>query len=334
MRTIDMNPESVSVVIPVYNNEAYIAAAVKSVLSQTLPPTEIIVVDDGSTDSTAAALESLRGSIKYLYQQNRGEPSARNRGIRESTGEYIAFLDGDDLWHPSKLELQMNYVREHPDCALVYTDMSTFDENGVIDASVKERLRMSLPSGHIFPALFMTALFGSGSVVFRRECIQKVGYFNEEFLVGCDYEMWLRIARHFEVGAVDHPLLMYRHHASMSTRGLGLKMYKGVPWEVAVLSKILRLYPEAIAELGKTDIGRRMSKPYAGLAYAQFRQNEYKKARPLLRKAIAHWPTNVWYWLLYGTTFLHPAQIAATRKLYRRLSTSCTERTEASEATT
>lgn len=330
-----MNRDSVSVVIPVYNNEAYIAAAVKSVLSQSIHPKEVIVVDDGSTDGTAAALESFRNDIKYVYQRNRGEPSARNTGMKKSSGKYIAFLDGDDLWHSSKLELQMKYIREHPECALVYTDMSTFDENGVIDASVKERLRISLPSGRIFPALFMTALFGSGSVLFRRECIDKVGYFDEDLLVGCDYEMWLRIARHFELGAVDQPLLMYRHHAAMSTRGLGLKMCMGVPWEVAVLSKILRLYPESTSELGRAAISRRMSKPYAGLAYAQFRQNEYKNARPLLKKAIGYWPTNAWYWMLYGATFLHPAQIAATRKIYRRLSTSrASESAEASEAAT
>jgi len=330
-----MKRGTVSAVIPVYNNEAYIADAVKSVLSQTLLPTEIIVVDDGSTDGTAAALRTFGSSIRYVYQQNRGEPSARNRGIRESTCEYIAFLDGDDLWLPNKLELQMEYLRRHPTCALVYTDMSTFNENGVIDASVKELYQMSLPEGRVFPELFMRSLFGSGSVVFCRECLDRVGYFDEDLLVGSDYEMWLRIARHFELGAVDQPLLMYRFHASMATRGIGLKMCNGVPWEVAVLSKILRLYPEAIVELGSLAVKRRMSKPYAGLAYAKFRQSDYKNARPLLRKAIANWPTNAWYWMLYGATFLHPAQIAATRRLYRKLSPSRADQNSgASEATT
>ncbi len=330
-----MKEATVSAVIPVYNNEAYIAAAVKSVLAQTRLPTEVIVVDDGSTDGTAAALKSYRDSIKYVYQKNRGEPAARNRGIRESTSEFIAFLDGDDLWCSNKLELQMEYLRQHPNCALVYTDMSTFDENGIIDASVKDRFQMALPSGRIFHALFMRALFGSGSVIFRKECVDTVGYFDEDLLVGSDYEMWLRMARQFELGAVDRPLLMYRYHPSMSTRGLGLKMCKGVPWEVAVLSKILRLYPEAIDELGRFAVKRRMAKPYAAVAYAKFRRSEHKDARPLLRKAIAYWPTNSWYWTLYGATFLHPAQIAATRKLYRKLFASRkTQNRGASEATT
>jgi glycosyltransferase involved in cell wall biosynthesis len=313
-----MSKATVSVVIPVYNNASYIAAAVQSVLSQTRPADEIIVVDDGSTDGTAKALKQFQSSIRYVHQQNRGEPAARNRGLRESASEFVAFLDGDDLWCENKLELQMKYLKEHPNCALVYSDMSTFDENGVIDASVTKRFRMSMPCGRIFPALFERSLFGSGTVVFRKCCVDTVGYFDEDLLVGSDYEMWLRITRHFDVGAVDHPLLMYRHHATMSTRGIGLRMRNGIPWEVAVISKILQLYPEVIDELGKSAVKRRMAKPYAGVAYARVRQNDPKNARPLLRKAMAHWPTNSWYWILYGATFLTSAQVAATRKLYRK----------------
>jgi glycosyltransferase involved in cell wall biosynthesis len=331
---MEMKPPTVSAVIPVYNNEAYIAAAVKSVLSQTRLPTEIIVVDDGSTDGTAAALKFCRNSIRYVYQENRGEPAARNRGLRESRCEYVAFLDGDDLWRANKLELQMEHLRRHPNFALVYTDMSTFDENGIIDASVKDRLRMSLPSGRIFPTLFMRALFGSGSVIFRKECVDRVGYFDEDFLVGSDYEMWLRIARHFELGAIDQPLLMYRHHATMSTRGLGFKMFNGVPWEVAVLNKILRLYPEAADELGRNAIKHRMARPYAGLAYASLRRRDHEKARPLIRKAISYWPANPRFWMIFGATLLRPSQIAATRKLYRKVLPSRTAEDAGASATT
>src|SRR5215469_5159683 len=317
-----MRSVSVSAVIPVYNNGPYIAAALKSVVDQTTPATEIIVVDDGSTDDTAAALRPYRDQIRYVYQTNRGEPSARNQGIREATSTYIAFLDGDDLWLPNKLELQTEYLQRHPECALVYSDMSTFDEQGIIDASVRKRFGMSFQSGRIFQTLFKRALFGSGTVVFRKDCVEKVGYFDESLLVGSDYEMWLRIARNFDVGFIDQPLLMYRHHASMSTRGIGRKMCNGVPWEVAVLNKILRQYPEAVDELGKLIISHRISTPYAGLALTQFRQSEYREARTLFRKAAAHWPTNVRYWAFYGATFLHPAQIEAARKLYHHFSIS------------
>jgi len=314
-------PARVSAVIPAYNCAAYIADAVKSVLSQTRPPTEVIVVDDGSTDATARALEPFMDQICYVYQPNRGEPAARNRGVREATGQYIAFLDGDDLWLPNKLELQMQYFARNPECALVYTDMGTFHESGVVDASVKERFRMALPSGKIFRPLFMKSLFGSGSVVLRKECIERVGFFDEDFLVGCDYEMWLRVARNFEVGVVDQPLLMYRFHDEMATaRGIARSLWKGVPWEVAVLSKILRLYPEAVSELGKSAVNRRMSRPYVRIALAHLRLHDHQSARSVFREAISLWPANLRYWTFYVATFLQPAQITTARKLYRQFS--------------
>ena len=317
MRQIEMNRATVSAVIPVYNNGPYIAAAVKSVIGQTRPPDEIIVIDDGSTDDTAAALQPFCDQIRYVHQQNRGVPFARNRGIREATSEYIAFLDADDMWVPQKLELQMEYFRQRPGCALVYSDMSTFDDRGIVDTSVKERFRVNLPSGRVFRALFMRSLFGPGTVVFRKECLDKVGYFDESLFIGEDYDMWLRIARHFDFGVVDQPLLMYRFHDAMATRGLGLKLNNGVPWEVVVLNKILDLYPEAVDELGRRAVNRRMSKPWAGLAYARFRSGEYKSARALFLKAAAGWPANLRYWAYYGMTFLHPAQVAAARRFYK-----------------
>src|SRR5271165_2569641 len=108
----------------------------------------------------------------------------------------------------------------------------------------------------------------------------------------------------------------------MATRGLGIKLHNGVPWEVVVLNKILELYPEAVDELGRTVVNRRMSKPWAALALARFRLGDYRGARALFRKATDYWPTNLRYWTFYGATFLHPAQIAAVRKLYHQISTS------------
>jgi len=312
----------VSVVIPVFNNGPYVADAVQSVLSQTRRPDEVLVVDDGSTDGTAEALKPFLSSIRYVYQRNRGEPAARNRGIREAKGNYIAFLDGDDLWLPRKLDIQMRHFAEHPNCGLVYSDMSTFDEKGIIDPSIARRYRLTLPSGRIFRPLFMRTLFGSGSVVFRRDCVEKAGYFDEELLIGSDYEMWLRFSRHFDMGAVDEPLLQYRFHSAMATRGLGLKLCNGVPWEATVIGKILRSYPEAIEELGKAVVDRRIALTYARIGYARFHASDHKVARLLFKKAGGYWPTNIRYWAYYGATFMHPAPIAAARKLYHQLSTS------------
>lgn len=310
-----MQSATVSVIIPAYNSERYVADAVRSVLAQSYRPHEIIVVDDGSTDGTARALQPFAGAVRYLSQENRGEPAARNTGMRAATGEYVAFLDADDLWLPEKLALQMAYFAAHPSCAFVYSDMSTFDENGVVDASVKVRFNITFPSGNIFRPLFRETLFGSGSVVFRKACLEKAGYFDEEFLVGSDYEMWLRIARHYECGVVDQPLLCYRQHPHMSTRGLGRAMRDGVPWEVEALKKILRLYPEAEEELGRKMVKQRLSKPFADMAHTRLQLGEHKQARRLFRQAIAYWPGDWRYWPFYLATFLTPSQIAGLRKL-------------------
>jgi glycosyltransferase involved in cell wall biosynthesis len=309
----------VSIVIPAYNSEKYVADAVKSVLQQTYVSREVIVVDDGSTDGTAAALKPFSDVVRYLHQTNRGEPAARNLGIRNARGEYIAFVDADDLWLPEKLARQMAYLAAHPNCAFVYTDMSTFDEHGVIDPSVKVRFHLTFPTGNIFRPLFYETLFGSGSMVFRKDCVEKTGYFDEEFLVGSDYEMWLRLARHFEGGVVDMPLLMYRQHSTMSMRGLGKALWNGVPWEAAVLKKILRLYPEVPDELGRSFVNQRLSKPYANLAQLHFQQQDHRTARQLFREALRYWPGNLHYRLSYLATFLSPGQLAALRKAYRKL---------------
>jgi hypothetical protein len=149
--------------------------------------------------------------------------------------------------------------------------------------------------------------------------VDKVGYFDEDFLIGCDYEMWLRMSRHFEFGVVDQPLLMYRQHPQMSTRGLGRALWNGVPWEVAALAKTLRSYPEAVQELGQAAVNRRIAKVYADLAHTQFQLQEYKNARQLFAGAL-HYRRAPQYWAFYLATFLSPGQIAGMRKMYKKMS--------------
>jgi glycosyltransferase involved in cell wall biosynthesis len=141
MRTADKETAAVSVVIPSYNSAHHISETLESVFSQSYRPHEIIVVDDGSTDDTRAVLEKYSDRIIYVYQKNAGEPAARNTGIRRASGEFIAFLDADDLWLPNKLTLQMDYFEKHPEVDLVYTDMKQFNENGIVHESIKEWLK-------------------------------------------------------------------------------------------------------------------------------------------------------------------------------------------------
>jgi glycosyltransferase involved in cell wall biosynthesis len=317
MKTFIKTP-TVSAIIPVYNCAKYIGKSIESVLAQTYRPHEIIVVDDGSTDGTYEALNPYLDSIIYVYQKNAGEPAARNTGIRRSSGGYIAFLDADDLWMPDKLELQMDYFAAHPECALVYTDMMTFNENGILTKSMRASRGRVYRSGKIFPYVFRETLFGSGSVVFRRDCCETVGYFDESFLIGSDYEMWLRMARHFEFGYVDKPLLMYRQHQEMSTRMLGKVPQNGMPWQAKVLNRTLELYPEIRHEIGESNVNRRLAIPYAWLGRSWMDQGNHLAARSLFAGAIRLTPWNLRYRLLYLCTFLSPTHATKAAGLYRR----------------
>jgi len=318
----------VSVIVPVYNCAQYIGKAIESILAQTYPVHEIIVVDDGSTDGTREALEPYKASIIYVYQKNAGEPAARNTGIRHSTAEYIAYLDADDLWLPDKLELQMQYLQTHPECELVYTDMMTFDDQGIIEKSVRTSRGRVYCSGKIFPQLFRETLFGSGSVVFRKTAAEKVGGFDETFLVGSDYEMWLRMSRSFEFGYVDKPLLMYRQHRDMSTQKLGKVPQDGMPWQVKVLKRILELFPEAERELGQSAINERLAVPYMWLGRSWMDRGDHLQARRLIAGAVQYDPWKLRYRFAYLATFLSPSLLKKVKSLYSELRATSPSKSE------
>lgn len=306
----------ITALIPTYNCERYIRDAVDSVLAQTYPVHEVIVVDDGSTDNTEQVLRSYAGRIRYIRQANAGPPAARNTGIAQATGDLIALLDSDDLWVSRKLELQMNYLQQHPASGLVYTDMKTFDDTGIIEESVKISRNLRLPSGDIFPELFAETLFQTSAVLIRKSCIDKVGGFDTSLRMGDDYELFLRIARHYELGYVDEPLVLYRQHSTQGTRTWGKQLQQGIPWEFLVLKKIVDRYPEMIGELGRAEVEHRLSKPYFALGYACLAEGDRENARFLLRGALRHWPSNPGYLRYYLMTFLSPQLLAKIKGVY------------------
>jgi len=313
-----MTVVKVTALIPTYNCERYICDAIDSVLAQTYPLHEVIVVDDGSTDQTQSVLARYGSRIKYIRQTNAGPPAARNTGIAQATGDFIALLDSDDMWMPEKLERQMDYLEKHPACGLIYTDMKTFDETGIIEESVKVSRNLTLPSGHIFPQVFAETLFQTSAVVVRKSCVDTVGPFDTSLRMGDDYEFFMRIARHYELGYVDEPLVLYRQHPSQGTRTWGKQLQQGVPWEFLVLKKIVDAYPAMIGELGRSHVHQRLSKPYFALAYACMEEGDHRNSRKLLQGALRYWPGNLVYLRYYVMTFLTPRTLVRVRELYER----------------
>jgi O-antigen biosynthesis protein len=198
----------VSVVIPTYNRSGLVCRAVRSVLAQTFDDFEVLVVDDASTDDTAEAVQGLGDRrVRYLRQPyNQDVSAARNRGLREARGDFIAFLDSDDEWLPQKLERQLGVFRAAPPkVGLVYTGSLSIQPDGTV-----QKLRPK-HRGAVLDRLLLTNLTcsGSGTVMIRREVVRKVGFFDETIAAMEDYDYWIRVARFYDFDYVPEPLVRY-----------------------------------------------------------------------------------------------------------------------------
>jgi glycosyltransferase involved in cell wall biosynthesis len=206
----------VSVIIPAYNYDEYIRQAVESVLAQSFADLEILVVDDGSIDNTRQVVEQIEDSrLRYLYQDNQGLSSARNTGLRCTDSKYVAFLDADDLWLPSKLELQLGRIERSDRIGLVYGGYHVIDEAGVQIGTRSPRIVDGDWLKHLVLGNFVA---GSATTsMLRRECFERVGLFDESLRACEDWDMWLRVAQYYEFGVVDAPMAAIRIHTANMT---------------------------------------------------------------------------------------------------------------------
>lgn len=200
----------VSVVIPAYNSAAFVADAISSALSQTYQPVECVVVDDGSDDGTADEVARFTDRVRYLSQQNEGVSSARNRGVAAANGQYVSFLDADDLWLPQKIELQMKLFRQQPHLAAVYTGLHLIDTAGDF------RGREEPPAGVAAfrnTLLLERPIMSIVTAVLPKIVLERVGGFDEGLSTSADCDLGCRIAMRYPVEAVPRPLVLYRRHA-------------------------------------------------------------------------------------------------------------------------
>jgi glycosyltransferase involved in cell wall biosynthesis len=205
----------ISVVIPTYQHALFVGQAIKSVLSQTFNDYEIIIIDDGSTDNTSDVLSVFGDQITVIKQANRGQPASRNMGIAHSSGEFIAFLDADDIWLANKLEKQLETFEHQPDLGLVYADTILFNgENKLGNAFTL----LPPKSGWIFNDLFKENFIPMSTVVVRRQCFAQAGLFDEGLHSCEDYDMLLRICRTWKAGFVNEPLAFYRISAGQLSK--------------------------------------------------------------------------------------------------------------------
>jgi len=207
-----MSPLSIAVIIPTYNYARGIHQAIASALNQTLPPVEVIVVDDGSTDDTRKILDTYGSRIRYLYQQNRGASAARNAGVRDATCEWVAFLDHDDEWYPTKLACQAASVVESG-AEFCYTGYERF-ANGRFEETIEPP-----DPDQLFPELrFQNVLGPSSMFLVRRSTFVSLGGFDERLGASCeDWEFAVRLASVSRWVKVNQTLMRYNYHSSNSS---------------------------------------------------------------------------------------------------------------------
>lgn len=208
-----MNEELVSVIVPTYNREKVVLKAIDSILKQTYTNLECIVVDDGSTDNTEKAILQIEDSrLHYIkLEKNSGPSIARNVGIRESRGNYIAFNDSDDLWLINKLELQMKKIKKEDEVGMVYCGYS-YQKNGKEIKIPSDKYERYLLEGYIFDSLWQNNKVGTPTILIKKKCIDVCGEFAENLYSLEDWEFVLRIARQYKIAYVNK-ILVHAHYS-------------------------------------------------------------------------------------------------------------------------
>ena len=297
----------VSVVMPAYNARPFIEDSIRSVLNQDYPNIELIVVDDGSKDGTPEAAEKFDSRVKVLRQNNSGPAAARNRGIAAASGDFIAFLDADDIWLPGKLALQVQYLQAHPDVGVVFGGfLRWYPQTGGSFTSAPKPENLDSPlklspkhSGWIYTTLLLDNVIHIITAMVRRSVIETVGSFDESLRTGEDYDFWLRVSRQFRAAEFDRTLAYYRIHTASTTR-----VPRKENNEYRVLVKTLAAYgptgPDNAA-ITEDALRARFFQLCFSHGYFHMRSGDANVAREAFSAALHHSPLKpkVWiYWIL------------------------------------
>jgi len=276
----------VSVVIATYNMGQYLPDAVESVLNQRWENLEVIVVDDGSEDNTPYSISRFKDDprFRFVRTRNQGQPKAKNLGLGESCGEFVAFCDADDLWHPEKLRLQMPLF-EDPGVGIVYSEVSYIDECGVEVSKSRPYTRYS---GWVTNELAIKNFIPFGTAVFRRACVEQDGAFDETLPMGIDWDLWLRYSLKWQFQYLPEETYIYRLWSGQMSRN-----YRGrYDNAVQILGKFLESNPDVVPP---TFVSRAWADMYVSRAMA-IANAEKTFIEPLkdiiegLRRDVSYWP--------------------------------------------
>ena len=303
------NPE-ISIIVPTYNREILLPFTLESIFSQTYKDYEIIIVDDGSTDSTRVLISNLINDrserIRYFYQSNSGCGAARRKGVHESSGKYLTILDSDDLWLPFFLEILHAKIEKNPEFGMVYSGILDYDSNKKSLTNVNFKGK----SGNLlYEMVFKKLHICHGQSLIRKSCIDKVGNFNSKLRMLEDREFNYRMSKEFNFLYVDYPLFIDRKH------GIGNKpIPKGAGSKVITYSEQINKYERFFLHSLLND--KHLHKKYIffqrrilsnsvkswGLHF--FVRGELKKAQSFFIKSILLYPLNLISFMFLFASFM------------------------------
>lgn len=280
---------TVSVIIPAYNASEYIEAAIESVLAQTYPIYELIIVNDGSTDDLEAVVRNYVPPATYISQTNKGVCAARNSGIDAAKGDLIAFLDSDDTWEPTKLEKQIAIFDDDKELGLVHCGLREFD------GATGDTIKYHLVGGEGWVARDL-ALYDKpvvpgpgGSIIVKRNVIENVGCFDPSLTNGEDWEFCMRVALKYRFGFVAEPLVNYRSHAGNASKNL-------IQMERSTLMAWGKVFGTSDREILKLE-RRSYSNLFKILAGSYLQSGQYCGFLRNVLKSLIYRPTLVSYYL-------------------------------------
>jgi len=284
----------ISVIIPAYNAEKTIKETIESVLSQTLSQFEIIVINDGSQDKTLEVVSRiLDPRLKVLSYPNAGVSVSRNRGISQAAGDYVSFLDADDLWTPDKLETQLKALQANPKAAVAYSWTDWIDESGQF---LRSGGHISV-NGDVYAKLLLRDFVESGSnPLIRRQALTEVGGFDKSLNLAADWDMWLRLAARYEFVAVPSSQILYR----VSPNSMSSNVWKMEAESLQIIERAFAVAPESLQHLKREVLGSRYK-------YLTFKSLE---GTPERKKGLAA-VRFLWQMVRYDRSMLLRSQILA-----------------------
>jgi len=280
-------PPLVSVITATYNMADYVCEAIDSVLAQTVPDVQCVVVDDGSTDRTREVLARYADDprVKVLHQENAGQTVSKNRGLAAADGEYVGFCDADDRWRPEKLAVQLPLLRERPEVGVVYADFQCIGPAGEDVATP----RWTCPSGRITGALLADNFVHFPTVLTRKAILEEFGGFDESLSMAIDYDLWLRVSTRYDFLHVPQVLVDYRIWGGQMSHRTGERLDNAF----RMMENFLARHPDSVS---KAEADRAWAHTYVTRGIWHVKQGRPDEARADFGRALGHRPLDARLW--------------------------------------